>query len=102
MKAPIRGKGDVRRYLPSQWSGWSQMELRPKTMFTDVPAGKIAINWLMIATDVSRQHRVQLEGVDILQVRNGLFVSDRSIYNACSLLEQLKTPAQKDAALPGG
>ena len=97
LKAPMRGKRDVARYLPSMWNGWSQMQLRPNAILTDQAAGKIAIDWTLIATDARTQNRVQLDGAEILQVRNGVLVSDHGIYNACSLLAQLSATPPKGA-----
>lgn len=90
MGMPMRGTKEVDKSFQSLWGGWSAVQLHSNGILVDDDAGKVAIDWTLTFTDTNTGNPVQLEGVEILQVRNGVVTADRGIFNTCSLLAQLR------------
>jgi len=100
LKKPLRGKSEVAKYLQVLWSSWSQMELSSSTIFVDEGAGRVAIDWTMTAYDAQTANPIQLQGVEILQIRNGIITFDRGVFDGCSLLAQARATPPSGTPVP--
>jgi ketosteroid isomerase-like protein len=100
MKEPRRGKHDALQYLTLLWDRWADMELEANSIFVDEDGGKVAIDWVLAAKDSKSGNPIRLEGVDILQIRNGVITADRGIFDGCWLLAQENTAPTPEAAAP--
>jgi ketosteroid isomerase-like protein len=99
MALPIRGKKEIERYITNLWAGWAEIEMHHNTTLRNDEDGKVAIDWTLTFRDVRSGRPVRLQGVDLLQVRNGVVTGERGIFNACDLLQQMK-PVPTPGAVP--
>ncbi len=100
-KTPIRGHEAIAAHLQSLWDSWEKKELRSTAVLEDPVSGKVAVAWTLAFRDHASTNPVQLSGVDILEVHNGVITVDHGVFDSCALLSQVRgTPAVTGRNMP--
>ena len=92
--APLRGRDEMRSLLQEYWKAFP--DLRFKLISTLVEGGRLAIVWNGEGTHLGTimhipptGHKVQVRGVSILDVQDGLVVRGQYIWDMAGMLRHM-------------
>jgi steroid delta-isomerase-like uncharacterized protein len=92
--SPLRGQAGIRTMLESYWRAFP--DLRFKVLSTLVEGSRVAIVWLAEGTHRGTimnipptNHRVQVRGVSIIDVTDGLIVRGQYIWDLAGMLRHM-------------